>query len=154
MNYWNGHKIESSKGTHSLSILIETFGSKVSFLINFMNINLMTSSIVTWKKTSKNGKKWKSQDFMVVLKFWRSENLSNSNTDSVIFSIFSKNYRKVRKLTIWLNKQKMEISTFWYEKFSFFRSECYLSNYAFCYFFLFFVFESHDQEIESGEIFL
>ena len=46
----------------------------------------MTSSIVIWKETSKNGKKWKSQDFMVVFKFLRSENLSNNIADSVTLS--------------------------------------------------------------------
>ena len=114
----------------------------------------MTSSIINWKESSKNSKAWKSQEFIVVFKYLRSENLSYTNTDSVISSIFSENHQKVRKLSIWLNQQGMEISTFWYEKFSFFRSDYSSLNYAFCYFFLFFVFESHDQEIESGEIFL
>ena len=50
----------------------------------------MTSSIVTWKETSINVKKWKTQEIMVVLKIWRSENVSNSNIDSVIVSIISK----------------------------------------------------------------
>ena len=152
--------MDSSNGTKSLSIPIETFEPKIYCLIIFLDESyschtvLMTSSIVNWKDSTKNGKKWKSQVFMVVFKFWRSENLSYSITDSVIFSIFSKNHRKVRKLTLWLKKQKMEISTFWYEKFSFCRSEYCLLNYAFCYFFPFFVFESHDQEVESGGIFL
>ena len=74
---------------------------------------------MNWKESSKNGKKWKSQDFMVPFKFLRSEIRSNNITDSVIFSIFSENYQKVRKLTIWFNQQKMEISTFWHEKNSF-----------------------------------
>ena len=46
----------------------------------------MTSPILDWKESSKNGKKWKSQEFMVVFKFWRSENLSNNIADSVTLS--------------------------------------------------------------------
>ena len=97
----------------------------------------MTSSIVYWKESSKNSRPWKSQEFMVVFKSWRSVNLSDNITDSVIFSNFSENHRKVRKLSIWLNQQAMEISTFRYGIFSFFRSDYCLSNYAFCYFFRF-----------------
>ena len=46
----------------------------------------MTSPILNWKKSSKNGKKWKSQEFMVVFKFWRPENLSHNIADSVTLS--------------------------------------------------------------------
>ena len=90
----------------------------------------MTSSIVNWKESSKNGRPWKSQEFMVVFKSLRSVNLSDNITDSVIFSNFSENHRKVRKFSIWLIQQAMEISTFWYEQFSFFRSDYCSLNYA------------------------
>ena len=46
----------------------------------------MTSSIVNWKDSTKNGRPWKSQEFMVVFKIWRSENLSNNIADSVTLS--------------------------------------------------------------------
>ena len=110
----------------------------------------MTSSIVNWKYSTKNGRPWKSQEFMVLLKFLRSVNLSDNITDSVIFSNFSENHRKVRKLSIWLNQQAMEISTFLYEKFSFFRSDYCSLNYTFCYFFLF-LFSSHMTRKSSQE---
>ena len=118
--------MDSSNGTKSLSIPIETFEPKISFLIIFLDESyschtvLMTSSIVNWKESSKNGRKWKSQEFMVVFKSIRSKNVCDNITDSITFSVFSENHRKVRKLSIWLNQQEMEISTFWYDFFRFF----------------------------------
>ena len=116
----------------------------------YLWVILMTSSIVNWKESSQNGKKWKSPEFKVVFTFWMSRNLFDNITDSVTFSIFSETYQTVRKSTIWLNQQKMEISTFSYEKFSFFGSAYCLLNYAFCYFFLF-LFSSHVTGISSQE---
>ena len=73
---------------------------------------VMTSSIANSKEKSKNGKKYKSQKFMTVSKFWKLKKLSFKIADSVIFSDFTKDYQKVRKLTIWLNQQEIQISTF------------------------------------------
>ena len=110
----------------------------------------MTSSIVHWKESSKNSRPWESQEFMVVFNSLRSVNFSYNITDFFIFSNFSQNHRKVRKLSIWLNQQAIEISTFWYEEFSFFRSDYWLFCYAFCYFFLFFI-SSHVSRKSSQE---
>ena len=79
---------------------------------------------------------------MFFWKFWKLEYLPDGKTDSVTFSFYSKTYQKVRKLSIWLNQQKIQISWLGHEKFSFFRSEYSHLNYAFCYFFLF-SFSSH-----------
>ena len=38
------------------------------------------------KREFQKRQKWKSQEFMVVFKFWRSENLSNNIADSVTLS--------------------------------------------------------------------
>ena len=103
------------------------------------------------KREFQKRQKWKSQEFMVVLKFWRSENLFNNIADSVTFSIFPESHRKVRKLTVWFNQQKMEISTFWYEKKLVFSLWILLIELRILLFFPFFVFESHDLGIESGE---
>ena len=95
--------MDISKGTYSFSIPTETFGPEVSFL---------TKLIVNLKESSKNGKTWKPQEFMVVFKSVRSKNLSDNITDSVIFSNFSENHRKVRNirnlLILWNLYQKMQ----------------------------------------------
>ena len=72
--------MDISKGIYSFSIPTETFGPEVSFL---------TKLIVNLKESSKNGKTWKPQEFMVVFKSVRSKNLSDNITDSVIFTNFS-----------------------------------------------------------------
>ena len=102
----------------------------------------MTSSTPHSNRSLKNSRSYKSRKLIVFWKFWKLENLFEGNTDSVTFSFYSKTYQKVRKLSIWLNQQKIQISWLGHEKFSFFRSEYSHLNYAFCYFFLF-SFSSH-----------
>ena len=88
--------MNSSKENYSFSILTDTFGPEVSFL---------TKLIVNLKESSKRDgfqKTWKPQEFMVVFKSVRSKNLSDNIIDSVIFSNFSENHRKVRNIRILL----------------------------------------------------
>ena len=54
------------------------------------------------------------------MKFWKLENLFDANTDSVTFSFYSETYQKVRKLSIRLNQQEIQISRVRHGKFSFF----------------------------------
>jgi len=149
--------MDSSNGTKSLSIPIETFEPKIYCLIIFLDESyschtvLMTSSIVNWKESSKNGRKWKSQEFMVVFKSIRSKNVCDNITDSITFSVFSENHRKVRKLSIWLNQQEMEISTFWYDFFFVFSLWLLFIEFRILLLFHFFSFSSHMTRKSSQE---
>ena len=64
----------------------------------------MTSPILNWKESSKNGKKLKSQEFMVVFKIWRSENLSNNIGDSVTLSETERQERLIEFLGLFARR--------------------------------------------------
>ena len=109
----------------------------------------MTSSINVSRREPRNSFPSKSWDIIKIIIFLKSDFLLHAIIEVRTFSDFTESYQLIRKLSIWLNQLSVEISTLKNEKFIFFRSRYSLLYYAYAHVFLFFVFESHDREIDQ-----
>ena len=111
----------------------------------------MTSSILNSKRVSKTTVRSIFWNWLILSFFERVISLTWTKANKRMDPDFSKNQRKVRKLSIWLNRGPINFSEFSREIFSFFSLRVLLIELQISYCLSFFVFESHDMVIESGK---
>ena len=124
---WSQSQIDPPKW-NSLFIIIKYWVSTFTFKTSGWWVIPMTSSILNSKRVSKTTVRSIFWNWLIFSFFERVISLTWTKANKRMDPIFSKNQRKVRKLSIWFDRGPINFSEFSRGIFSFFRSEYYLLN--------------------------